>query len=140
MSTEEQPGSAPGEALLWAVELLSRRWALPDDESVRRLQALADELGVELGDLADLVLRADRPLHSVDPPRPEQDAAAYIAQLTVAVEHRTTIGIALGIVMQRFRIDEDEAFRYLRRLSSTSNRKLYTLAEEIKRSGRVPQD
>ena len=42
--------------------------------------------------------------------------------------------------MQRFRIGEDEAFRYLRRLSSTSNRKLYALAEEIKRSGSLPQD
>ena len=50
------------------------------------------------------------------------------------------LGIALGIVMQRFRIGEDEAFRYLRRISSTSNRKLYTLAEEIKRSGRLPQE
>jgi hypothetical protein len=141
MSTEEEPGTKAEHTFTWAAELLSGRWGVPEDESAARLLALADELGVDLAELSDLVVRAsDCQQHSVDPPRPEQDDADYIAQLTMAVEHRTTIGIALGIVMQRFRIGEDEAFRYLRRLSSTSNRKLYALAEEIKRSGSLPQD
>jgi hypothetical protein len=140
MSTEEQPGTAAGTTVERAVQLLSRRWQLSDDESAARLEVLADQLGVELEDLAELVVRAADPdLRSVDPPPPEQTEGEYIAQLTVAVEHRTTIGIALGIVMQRFHIGEDEAFLYLRRLSSTSNRKLYALAEEIKRSGGLPQ-
>ena len=47
-----------------------------------------------------------------------------IEQLTVAVEHRTTIGKALGILMERFGIGSERAFDVLRRYSQTRNVKL----------------
>jgi AmiR/NasT family two-component response regulator len=54
-----------------------------------------------------------------------------IKQLRLAVEHRTDIGIALGILMERHDIDRDQAFAYLQRRSRNENRKLYDLALEI---------
>jgi AmiR/NasT family two-component response regulator len=54
-----------------------------------------------------------------------------IEQLTTALEHRTRIAMALGILMERFDIDEARAFEYLRRLSSHQNRKLYEIAVEV---------
>lgn len=49
----------------------------------------------------------------------------------MAIEHRTVIGIALGILMERFDIGRDEAFAYLQRISSTREIKLYVLALEL---------
>jgi AmiR/NasT family two-component response regulator len=54
-----------------------------------------------------------------------------IAQLREAVEHRTVIGKALGILMERFELDDDEAFAYLARCSNEQNRKLYDVAVEL---------
>jgi AmiR/NasT family two-component response regulator len=54
-----------------------------------------------------------------------------IEQLTTALEHRTRIAMALGILMERFDIDDARAFEYLRRLSSHQNRKLYEIAIEV---------
>ena len=54
-----------------------------------------------------------------------------IAQLQEAVEHRTTIGKALGILMERFDLDDDGAFAYLARCSNDQNRKLYDIATEL---------
>jgi AmiR/NasT family two-component response regulator len=62
-----------------------------------------------------------------------------IAQLEVAVEHRTTIGKALGVLMERFDLDDDEAFDYLARCSQEQNRKLYDLATELVRLRELPQ-
>ena len=58
----------------------------------------------------------------------EQDT---IHQLTEAIEHRTVIGIALGITMERQGIGRDAAFDQLRRLSQHQNRKLYDIACEV---------
>ena len=54
-----------------------------------------------------------------------------IAQLEEAVEHRTIIGKALGILMERFGLDDDDAFAYLVRCSNEQNRKLYDIAVEL---------
>jgi AmiR/NasT family two-component response regulator len=62
-----------------------------------------------------------------------------IEQLTVAVEHRTVIGIALGILIERFDLSQDEAFDYLRRCSQSQNRKLYDIAVEFAESRELPQ-
>jgi AmiR/NasT family two-component response regulator len=62
-----------------------------------------------------------------------------IEQLTEAVEHRTTIGIALGILMERFEFDHDQAFDYLRRCSQAQNRKLYDICAEFTTSRQLPQ-
>lgn len=62
-----------------------------------------------------------------------------IEQLTEAVEHRTTIGKALGMLMERFEFTDDEAFRYLRQCSQAQNRKLYDIAVEFVESRELPQ-
>jgi len=61
-----------------------------------------------------------------------------LEQLTVAVEHRTTIGIAMGIVMERLDLDSVAAFVYLRRLSSHQNRKVWVVVDEIAKSRTLP--
>jgi len=57
------------------------------------------------------------------------------AQLRAGIEDglrgRTVIGQALGIVMERYRMTEELALSYLKRESSTQNRKLRDIAEEI---------
>jgi AmiR/NasT family two-component response regulator len=62
-----------------------------------------------------------------------------IEQLTQAVEHRTVIGIALGMLMERFDFGQEEAFAYLRRCSQGQNRKLYDIALEFTETRRLPQ-
>ena len=51
--------------------------------------------------------------------------------LTQALQTRKIIGQAIGIVMERYRIDSDRAFQFLIRASSTSNVKLRDVAEEV---------
>ena len=52
-------------------------------------------------------------------------------ELNRALETRKTIGQAIGIVMERYRIDEDRAFQFLVRASSSSNIKLRDIADEV---------
>lgn len=52
-------------------------------------------------------------------------------QLATALESRTVIGQALGMVMERYDLDEEAAFNVLRRLASQDNRKLRDLAAEV---------
>lgn len=52
-------------------------------------------------------------------------------QLTEALSSRKVIGQALGIVMERFSIPEELAFRYLARLSQVSNTKVRDVATEL---------
>jgi transcriptional regulator with GAF, ATPase, and Fis domain len=67
-------------------------------------------------------------------------SAQEIETLSVAVDRRTTIGKALGIVMERYQVSDDQAFRLLTRLSSQGNRKVYAIAEELVRGGRLPEE
>ena len=62
-----------------------------------------------------------------------------IEQLTEAVEHRTVIGQALGMLMERFNFSADEAFRYLRQCSQAQNRKLCDIAIEFVRTRELPE-
>jgi AmiR/NasT family two-component response regulator len=62
-----------------------------------------------------------------------------IEQLTEAVEHRTTIGIAIGMLMERFDFDHDAAFDYLRRCSQAQNRKLYDICAQFVVDRLLPQ-
>lgn len=61
------------------------------------------------------------------------------AQLTEALESRTLIGQATGILMERFGLDSDTAFGVLRRLSQTHNIKVVTLAADLVDHGRLPR-
>ena len=66
------------------------------------------------------------------------DATGTIQQLTTAVDHRTVIGQAQGIVMERLHMDAEATFAYLRRISSHSNRKLIDVARDIVRTRELP--
>lgn len=52
-------------------------------------------------------------------------------QLTEAIASRKAIGQAIGILMERYQIDEDRAFQFLIRSSQTGNIKLRAVAEEL---------
>lgn len=52
-------------------------------------------------------------------------------QLNDAIGSRQLIGQAIGMVMERFKLDEQRAFQYLVRASSTSNTKLRDIAQGI---------
>ena len=57
--------------------------------------------------------------------------AQHEDQLNQALQSRKVIGQAIGILMERYRMDQDRAFQFLVRASSTSNVKLRDLADEI---------
>lgn len=54
------------------------------------------------------------------------------AQLQAALTSRSTIDQAMGIVMSRVGCDPDEAFDRLRQLSQSENKKLHTIAQDIR--------
>ena len=59
-------------------------------------------------------------------------AYAYeISGLNEALETRTTIGKAMGIVMERYQLNDERAFAFLTRLSQHRNVKLRLVAEEL---------
>jgi hypothetical protein len=57
--------------------------------------------------------------------------ARHVDNLEEAVRTRTTIGQAVGIVMERYQLDDEHAFAFLARLSQQRNVKLRLVAEEI---------
>lgn len=64
--------------------------------------------------------------------------ARKIQQLHQAVAARDVIGQAKGILMERFKITADQAFRVLVRTSQHNNRKLRDVAEELAGTGQLP--
>ena len=66
-------------------------------------------------------------------------AAAHARSgLEVAVESRTTIGVAIGMLMVQYGIDRDRAFEVLKRASQTANRKLTSVVEAYIETRRLP--
>lgn len=61
-----------------------------------------------------------------------------IDQLGLALHNRLTIGRAEGVLMERLGLGPDQAFDYLRRVSSHTNRKLADVASEIVETRRLP--
>jgi GAF domain-containing protein len=53
------------------------------------------------------------------------------SQLNDALASRKTIGQAIGILMGRYQINDERAFQFLIRASSTSNLKLRDIADEV---------
>jgi GAF domain-containing protein len=61
-------------------------------------------------------------------------ALAYsieVKTLREAVESRTRIGQAVGIVMERYKVPEQQAFAFLTRMSQTRNVKLRLIADQL---------
>lgn len=63
------------------------------------------------------------------------DARTRIANLERALQSNRRIGMALGVLMARHQLTEDQAFDLLRRVSSRRNVKLAALAEEVVYTG-----
>ena len=59
--------------------------------------------------------------------------------LQTALATRKIIGQAIGILMERYDLDEDRAFAFLRRASSHSNVKLRDVAQELVRGRSGPK-
>ena len=57
--------------------------------------------------------------------------AREIADLNDAIRTRTTIGQAVGIIMERYELNDERAFAFLTRLSQARNVKLRLIAAEI---------
>ncbi|TGO03872.1 GAF and ANTAR domain-containing protein [Serinibacter arcticus] len=66
-------------------------------------------------------------------------ATRVIEGLEIAVSSRQAIGMAQGILLERFNLDPAGAWSVLRRLSTTSNRKVNDIAEEIVRTRKIPE-
>ncbi|WP_286219425.1 ANTAR domain-containing protein [Paraoerskovia sediminicola] len=67
------------------------------------------------------------------------DAARTEDQLTSAVQTRTVIGQAQGILMERYSISASRAFSVLSRLSQDGNTKLVDLARQVVSDRALPE-
>jgi GAF domain-containing protein len=65
-------------------------------------------------------------------------ARVKAANLEVALRTNREIGTAVGIVMDRLRLTDDQSFDYLRELSQRRHLKLNELAERIVVTGEIP--
>ncbi|GAB3291764.1 GAF and ANTAR domain-containing protein [Parasphingorhabdus pacifica] len=61
------------------------------------------------------------------------------AQLHEAIATRQGIGEAMGIIMHRYKVPEDQAFEVLKRVSQSRNIKLRDIARQVVETGDVPQ-
>jgi hypothetical protein len=67
-------------------------------------------------------------------------SASQITGLQTAIASRHTIGVAQGILMNRYGISLDASFELLRRYSNTHNTKLAAVAAEIVETGGLPAE
>jgi AmiR/NasT family two-component response regulator len=65
-------------------------------------------------------------------------ALATIADLRAALLTNRTIGMAMGILMERHQLDATRAFEVLTRISQQSNRRVAGLATELVDTRRIP--
>jgi hypothetical protein len=90
-----------------ALNLYARRRAVFDPDAIEMAELFASHAAVVVG------------------------LTNVIASLGHAVDTRTTIGQATGIVMERYQIDRERAFQFLVRVSSQSNVRLREVADGI---------
>lgn len=67
-------------------------------------------------------------------------AGELAEQLNYALEHRVPIERGIGYMMARDRLDHTAAFNRLRRASRNSRRRIGDVAEELLRTGRLPDE
>lgn len=66
-------------------------------------------------------------------------AGREIEGMGAALQSRTVIGQAEGILMERLGVDSDQALAYLKRISSHTNTKLVQVAGDIVRTRQLPE-
>lgn len=66
-------------------------------------------------------------------------AARTEAELRDAIDGRHTIGLAQGMLMERFDLDQEQAFSVLRRYSQDRNVKLRSVAGDLVRTRQLPE-
>jgi transcriptional regulator with GAF, ATPase, and Fis domain len=67
-------------------------------------------------------------------------SARHAEHLRTAIDTRQLIGEAIGIMMARYRLTEDEAFARLVKASQNSNVKLRDLAQTVSHAGDLPEE
>lgn len=67
-------------------------------------------------------------------------SARHASTLQTAISSRHVIGMAQGIAMERYGIDQHQSFELLRRLSSTTNVKLRDVATQIVETRTIPHE
>ncbi|MBV9411919.1 MAG: ANTAR domain-containing protein [Acidimicrobiia bacterium] len=87
-----------------------------------------------LGTVLDMAM----PAPDEDPLSTPDSLIERIGNLERALINRDLIGQAKGILMERFKLDADEAFELLRFASQHENRKVSGVADDLVRTGEWP--
>jgi hypothetical protein len=67
-------------------------------------------------------------------------AREHVANLERGLVSNRQVGQAVGILMHRHKLSDDESFELLRRTSQTLNRKLRDIADDVVLTGELPDD
>jgi signal transduction histidine kinase/DNA-binding response OmpR family regulator len=110
------------------------------ETAIGAFAAGADDFVVKPFNSAELLARV-RAHHQMSQLRDGAVDAAQTAvgQLRQALHTNRTTGTAVGIVMARYDLDSERAFKVLVRTSQQSNRKLHEVASEVVRAGGLPE-
>jgi len=102
---------------------------MDDEETVRR----ASEMGAVAYLVKPLDMRNCLPTIEAAFARAEElrRLRETETQLSTALQQSREISMAIGILMERYELDEDRAFQFLVRTSQTGNVKLRVIADEI---------
>jgi transcriptional regulator with GAF, ATPase, and Fis domain len=66
-------------------------------------------------------------------------SASNHAQMRAAMDTRNEVGQAVGILVERHRVDREAAFEMLRKASSEQDTKVREIARAVTRTGRIPR-
>ena len=110
------------------------------ETAIGAFAAGADDFVVKPFNSAELLARV-RAHHQMSQLRDVAVDAAEttVGQLRQALQTNRTTGTAVGIVMTRYELDSERAFKVLVRTSQQSNRKLHDIAAEVVRTGTLPE-
>ena len=103
--------------------------------SIKSDAVRSQDLAARLRELIDETRPTEAPSKGTPVPESLEAATRQIENLETALERRTVIGQATGLVMERFGLTAEVAFEVLRRLSQEHNRKLHDIAVELVSEG-----
>lgn len=126
------PRWAPAAAELGIGSMLTLRLDITNPSETASLNLLAvAPAAFDSGDFAIASIFARHAASAIGVVRKEEG-------LRAAARSRQVIGVAQGLLMQRFGLTLDQSFELLRRYSQTHNIKLRVLAERLAAAGRIP--